>query len=137
MSDTDKTLPERINAKLTYQDIALVLNLDAAGKTQTEIAAVVGVGQSQISRLLAEFGDTRGVAKQRLHASADQIAKSAMVASEVAAKRGDGSVALELLDRMDVAPKKREGSNRGAQVVVMVGGSNPAALPDFSVVEHV
>lgn len=114
--------------KLTQRDIALVVKL-AETKPQTEIAKIVGVSQAQISRLLAQFADTRGLAKAHLRSAAQKVAEAAVEASSVAAKRGDGSVALELLDRLDVAPKKAQGGHGSTQVMVVVGQAHPDALP--------
>lgn len=115
--------------KLSHADIAMVLDL-AEKKSQNELAKLVGVSQSQISRVLSTFEDTRALAKATLHAKAAEVAEMAVGAAGVASKRGDGSVALELLDRLEVVPRKtREPGSGGAKVLVVVGQSTPNALP--------
>ena len=116
--------------KLTHAEIALVVGMAGEGKKQVEIAAFFKVSQPTISSILKKFGDSRAAAKARLHAEADNIALHAVTASMQAASHGDGSVSLELLDRLDVAPKKRDPKGEtGSKIMIVVGQSNPAALP--------
>src|SRR5262249_36395238 len=133
LKDTQDTpLPDRINSKLSWEDCANVLRLDASGKSSAEIAAFYGVNRSTITRLLAAFGnDTREIAKRKLSASAVHLADQAILASEKAAARGDGSVALELLDRTETLQKRDKVTDTGPKVVLVVGHQNPpdSALP--------
>jgi DNA-binding XRE family transcriptional regulator len=121
------------NGKLTYQDIGLLVQLrQHKHLSQTELADIFGVTQSTISRLLLQFEDTRVVAKQRLHSEAAAIVDATVQATKVAALRGDANPGLELLDRLDIAVKKRQEAPGGAKVMIMVGGGG--ALPDLPTV---
>jgi len=114
---------------LSWEDVALAVTLDAGGKSQQEIATLLKVNQSSISKVLTKFKDTRQIAKIRLRASAELIASRILRATEVAAERGDAAAALEVLDRIDAVPKRQERQS-GNRVMVVVGGM-PA--PDFNI----
>ena len=120
--------------KLTYKDVALVLNLHDAGKSQASIAQMFDISQGQVSKILNGFSDSREAARRRLKASAMKLVRHAMKASAIAAQRGDADPALEMLDRLDVAPKRQAVvAGTGPKVMIVVGGSNPAALPTIDV----
>lgn len=116
---------------LSYEQLSMVIKLSVAGKTQVEIADIIGCTQPTISRVLSEFTDTTGIAKIRLKGAAELMAERVIQASGVAASRGDASPALEVLDRIDALPKRQTGSKEGGtKVVVVVGSVTP---PTFSV----
>ncbi len=128
----DTSLP-RVRGKLSYDQISLILQMSAAGEPVKAIAAYFQIRAETVWRLLQKFADTSAEAKARLKMSAARLADAALLAADRGAQRGDGSVALELLDRLDVAPKRMaQASASGVQVMVVVGGNNPSALPDFS-----
>jgi IS30 family transposase len=56
--------PRELGEKLRPIDEATILELAAAGKSQTEIAQIVGCNQSTVSRTLAEWADSRGLARK-------------------------------------------------------------------------
>ena len=120
--------------------MSLTLQLHNQGKPQTEIAKIMGVTQSAVSRVLSKFPDTRKIARAMITASAVQMVHHTMKAAKIAADGGDATPALEVLDRLDVLSAKRSAtpSTAGSRVVVIVGGvpglSTPAvnALPDFT-----
>lgn len=127
---------------MTTEQIELALKMESEGKKQVEIAAAMGVDQSSISRALAKFPDSRVTARRRMVAAADNAAIHVLTAMKEAADRGDGSVALEVLDRLDVLPSKKHtaGGSGAPQVVVVVGAPpnapiNVNALPTFSDVD--
>ena len=124
---------------MTEEQIEQALKLESEGKKQTEIAAIMGIHQSSISRALSKFPDSRVTARRRLIAAADNAAIHVLTAMKQAADRGDGAVALEVLDRLDVLPNKKHtaGGSGAPQVVVVVGAPpntpiNVNALPVFS-----
>ncbi len=118
---------------LSYEQINLILKLSASeGKTQVEIADIMGVTQPTVSRILSEFTDTSLLAKLRLKGSAELMAERVIVASQVAAARGDASPALEVLDRIDALPKRLSGaSGGGPKVIVVVGSVTPPKLAEI------
>jgi hypothetical protein len=109
-------------------DVALVLALRQKEATQAEIAKVMNIGVDTVARVLADFGDTRPLAKAYLQNKAEQITRDAVRASAVASQTGKGEVALELLDRLDVAPKRQE-EQKGSKVVIVVGSADVKSLP--------
>lgn len=119
----------RRGSKLSLTDVGVALRLAEEGKSQATIAELLGVNQSNVSRALAAFTDTRTIAKSRLNQAADRVAKDALVASAKAAKRGDAAPALEILDRLDVAPRKHQDGSGGAKVMVVIGQPSVGALP--------
>lgn len=118
--------PSKRPGKLDANAHALILRLSVAGKTQAEIAQIVGVHQTRVGQVLATFGtDTRESAKKKLYAAAEKVADHALRGSET-----DVWAALELLDRTDTLPKKDRSSGRqGGNVLVVVGNPDPRALP--------
>ena len=108
--------------RLSYDEVSALLKLESSGKTQQEIADIFHISQSNVSRIVSQFKDTRILAKQRLHGAAEVMAERVIQAAEVASRRGDGSVALEVLDRVDALPKRSDGGG-GARVVVIVGNA--------------
>ncbi len=123
---------------MTQEQLEIALKMEADGKTQTEIGAAFGINQSAVSRALAKFPDSRATARRRLIAESDNFAVHIIKAAKEAAERGDGAVALEVLDRLDVLPNKKHtaGGNGAPSVVVVVGAPpntpiNVSALPRF------
>lgn len=119
---------------MNEDQIALMLHLQNAGKTHKEIADVVGVSESSISRAMAKFTDTRKLAKAKLIAAAGDMAEQTITAARKAAERGDAGPALEVLDRLDVLASKRQSAqNVGPKVMVVVGGvPTGGSLPSIS-----
>lgn len=109
-------------SRLTRAEIGSILSLARAGKTQTEIAQALGCNVSTVSRWLEKLDDTTELAKQRLRNSAEAL-------SERVIRDADVDQSLEVLDRLDVLPKKQsEGNRTGVQIVIGMPG-NPAG-PD-------
>jgi DNA-binding MarR family transcriptional regulator len=126
----DISLPR--NGKLTYEEIAALIQLRASRPelTQKQLGDLFGITQGQISRLLGNFVDMTKLAKLRLKANADRAARATLKAIDVAAEKGDAAPGLELLDRLDVASKKRQDGGGGARVMIVIGGQGQAGLPD-------
>lgn len=132
----DTSLP-RVRGRLSYDQIALIVSMNAAGEPTQAIADYFQIRRETLWKILQKFADTSAEAKARLKMSASRLADAAILAADRGAQRGDGSVALELLDRLDVAPKRMaaQAGTSGVQVIVVVGNGNPAALPDFGALE--
>jgi transcriptional regulator with XRE-family HTH domain len=120
------------NGKLTYEEVAALIQLRASKPelTQKQLAEIFGITQGQISRLLGNFVDMTKLAKLRLKANADRAARATLKAIDVAAERGDAAPGLELLDRLDVAAKRRQDGGGSARVMIVIGGQGQAGLPD-------
>lgn len=116
------------HAKLSWEDIALMVQM-SDHRTQAELATIFHVSEALVQQMLGKFADARPAARKRLHGAARQFAEDVIHASAVAAKRGDATPALEVLDRIDALPKRASGPHDGAKVVVIVGGgTHPASL---------
>ena len=125
------------NGKLTYQDIGLLVSMrnhDPERWTQKALAEYFHITQPQISKLLAAFSDTTNLARLRLKAESDRVARATLKAIDVAAARGDAEAGLELLDRLEVAKKRQTSGDGGAKVMIVVGGG--AALPELPVIDQ-
>ena len=110
-SDTSKY------AKLTRSDIGLVYKLHKDGLTQVQIAQLLGVNQSSVSRILSDWGDTKQAAQ-------DYLASKAL---DVAARAVTESDPLDLLERIDVV-KGKGGDKSGSGLTIQIG----IAMPDLS-----
>ena len=123
MPEAVQELEQRIDRpkyrRVSRQLEGLILKLAEAGKTQTEIAAIVHVSQPTVSRTLDELSDTRIIAKAILNNGSKRLAQRIV-------KHADVDQALEVLDRIDVAPKRRdEPSSSQVMVIVQQGSSIP------------
>lgn len=98
-------------SRLDYDEIALLLRLRDAGKTQTEIAQVLGCSQPTVSTVLKEFTDTRELAKLTLNSNAKRLTDRVI-------EQADVDQSLELLDRIGVAEKRHGEKTTAVQVNV-------------------
>jgi transposase-like protein len=115
--------PIRDYSRLSRTEVGLILKLSEAGKTQVEIAQTIGCNQSTVSHWLNEFADSRETAKHVLRSGAEKLAERIV-------KQADVEQALEVLDRLDVAPKKRDTHLGNAiQIVVNTPGQTSLAPP--------
>ena len=88
-------VPARVRGKhLTQAQIALLLNLRDSGLLETEIAKrpELSCSVSTVSRTLAQFSDTRTLARRHLESSALPVARSVVRAS-----RSDGNLGCKVL----------------------------------------
>ncbi len=111
-------------SRLTLAEESLILQLANEGKSQTAIAQVLGCSQPTVSRVIHAFTDTREHAKRILHNGAAKLATKVVDASDV-------DQALEVLDRLDVAPKRVAAA--GAGVNILIGMPGQAIGPDVIV----
>lgn len=112
MADSALTERKRDYSRLTRAELGSLIALARAGKTQTEIAQALNCNISTVSRWLAQFEDTTELAKQRLKNSANTLAERVV-------KDADVEQSLEVLDRLEVLPKRQNDSNRtGVQIFV-------------------
>ena len=89
--------------RLSYDEVSALLKLDASGKKQQEIAEIFGISQSNVSRIISQFKDTRVLAKQRLHGAAELLADRVLHAADVAAVIAAIKEADSIRDRSRVA----------------------------------
>jgi hypothetical protein len=67
--------PREAGEPLRPIDEATILDLAAMGKSQTEIAGLVGCHQSTVSRTLADWSDSRGLARKYAEAKSLEMMK--------------------------------------------------------------
>lgn len=131
-----ETALERIpdHTRLSRGDQALILKLREDGRTQVEIAQLVGCHQSSVSRLLQDFSDTRLLARETLRRDAHRFAERVVESADV-------DQSLEVLDRLEVLPKRQSDSKGGVSVLIGINaspiGPDPIALsPSVTDVIH-
>lgn len=131
--------PERIQdySRLSRAELALILQFHDEGLTQVAIATKVGCSQATVSRTLQDFSSTTHLAKLRANNQALKVAEAAIKGSIQAAHNGKPESALELLDRLDIAPKRRdEASSSQVTVIVQQANGIPGITPALSPVPH-
>lgn len=106
--------------RLTQREVALLLQLSELGKSQTEIAQVIGCNISTVSRTLDQWQDNRQVARRFLEANSPKLAKTIV-------KSKDAATALRTLQKLDVV--RDDQASGGSQVVVMIGTSDQPLSP--------
>ncbi|MGV1037697.1 MAG: hypothetical protein ACOYD0_11835 [Candidatus Nanopelagicales bacterium] len=111
--------PERKKGqRLTHGEIRLALLLRDEGLSQWAIAHRLNTTQATISRLLAQWQDTRVIAKAVLHKAAKKMATRLV-------DEASASETIDILERIEVlAPKKRDTEDSG-KVNVMIGINIP------------
>lgn len=126
IADSFDDAPERIHepkyTRVSRQKETLILKLSEAGKSQTEIAGIVGVSQPTVSRTLAEFVDTRIVAKALLNRHATALAERVIKEANVAES-------IDVLERIEVLAPKQANSAHGAAISIVIGMPGSPAGP--------
>jgi hypothetical protein len=106
--------PRRKGKHLTAKEIALCLSLRASSNPEARrmqsIANVVGTSVASVSRTLAQFSDTRPLARRYLEGSALPLARSVVEAST-----DDGALGVKVLTGLGVL-----GASVGHGVAVQV-----------------
>lgn len=116
MSESATAEAIRDYSRLSRDEIALIKQLAKTGKTQDQIAQIVGCSQPTVSKWLEIVIDPIEDAKHILRTNAPRLAQRVV-------KDADVDQSLEVLDRLEVAPKRQMDSNRiGLQVNVGMPG---------------
>lgn len=106
--------PIRDYSRLTRAEHAAILKLRDLGKTQVEIAQVIGCSQPTVSDTLREFEDTRLLAGHILRAGASHLATTVV-------KTTHAGTALEALRDMQVSEKRAPDQGKSGGVQVFIG----------------
>jgi len=118
--------PREPGEKLRPIDEAAILELAAARKSQTEIAQIVGCNQSTVSRTLAEWADSRGLARKYAEAKSLDMMKRFV-------KEAPPADILKLQAKLDVVREDKEAA-RDTGIVINIGApGHPIRLPDLDV----
>ena len=122
-----KLKPKRTQGKshLSYTQIGLALKLRDEGKTQDEIAQCLNRDRSAIAKLLLSFVDTRPLATLRLH-------NRALGFAETVIRDANVEESLEMLDRLEVVPKRQIDQSKANQVNIVIGMPGHPIGPDLS-----
>jgi hypothetical protein len=115
--------PREPGEQLRPIEEATILELSAAGKTQAEIAGIIGCNQSTVSRTLAEWTDTRGFARKYAEAKSLDMMKRFV-------KDASPAEILKMQQKLDVIRDDRQ--EGGNQLIVMLGtAEHPLSPPDI------
>jgi hypothetical protein len=122
-------------AKLTFSDIELLLRLHDAGKTQVEIAQVIGCSQTTVSATLAKLKQTPETVKALMKGETAGVLTNWRKAARIAAKRGDHRPAREWIEAAhpELRPQPAN-STAGGGVTINIGiAGQPLRVPDVTV----
>jgi uncharacterized protein YjcR len=131
MADALQPLPDTGPAyvpsykRITPQQRLLIRQLHREGKSQPEIAQILGCSQPTISKWLAEFIDTTSDANEFLRNKALAMAKDIE-------KNGKPDVKLKALQGLGVASE----NSGGPAVVIQIGGQNADIQVSFAPVSQ-
>ena len=120
-----KPKPNRGKSHLSYPEIGLALKLREEGLTQTEIGQRLDRDTSTICDLLANFVDTRPLATKYLQHRAMSFARKVSQDANV-------EESLEMLDRLEVVPKRQIDSSQAGHVNIVIGMPGHPIGPDLS-----
>ena len=133
--DQTPAQPDIDYSRLSHADIATALRLSADGRSQRDIAQVIGCHHSSIARLQAEFGDTTFLAKSATRHEALRLAKATVEGAILSANLGRVTAGLELLDRLDVVNAKRDHEDKSSKILIQIGSPSQPIGPDPLLIE--
>jgi hypothetical protein len=126
---------DRDYGRLSIADLGLIARLHREGRTQREIAAIIGCSQPSVGyalkRLAANSEDIVAVMKAKSQKALEQWE----TATEVAAKRGDHRPAREFIEAAHPELRPQQGnSGGGGGVTIIIGQPGaPISLPVIEV----
>jgi hypothetical protein len=126
--------------RLTPAQMHLILQLAAEERQQIDIADIVGVHVSTISRFLKQIGDPHKVVQQVMQGDSLQALTDWKVARRKAAKRGDHRPSREWLEAAYPELRPQQASHAGGggvTVIVAVPGGDQNPRPAIQVLEAV
>lgn len=112
--DAADSTPERkslAHVPFSTKEIQLAIMLREQKKTLHEIGAVLGRSHEGVRKILEEWTPTADLAKATLR-------RGAVVLADRVIAQADVTQALEVLDRLDVLPKRNTSSDNKVQVVI-------------------
>ena len=123
MTQTEQLQRKPDYSRLTRAEINSVFALHKAGRNQAQIAETLGCNISTVSRWLDTLHDTTDQAKATARNAAQKL-------TERVIRDADVDQSLEVLDRLDVLPRKERGAGAGSQVNIVIGMPNTPAGND-------
>jgi hypothetical protein len=134
VDDARTTVAPSKYARLSTEDIRDILEMHGEGKTQVEIAKVIGCAQSSVQRTLRAFSLDAKSIRALLRVLTYDALEAWVNAMRIAANRGDHRPAKELLEAAYPVLRPQpahNGGGGGVTVIVAVPGSdNP--LPSIA-----
>jgi hypothetical protein len=122
--------------RMSLADIELLLRMHEDGKTQEQIAEVIGCTQSAVSQQLAKLKETPAFVQALMKGDSLNALKQWKRATRIAAKRGDHRPAREWIEAAhpELRPQSNNhGGGGGVTVYVAVpGATNPRPVIDVS-----
>jgi hypothetical protein len=128
MSDTGHT-------KLKAAHMQTILQLAADGKTQQEIASVIGCNQATISRFLRSVADPQELVQKLMRGGSLDVLRQWKRATSVASKRGDHRPSREWIEAAYPELRPQQGNSAGGGGVTINIGmpGSPIALPTIDI----
>jgi DNA-binding CsgD family transcriptional regulator len=124
--------------RLSLEDLGEILRLSSKGKSQREIAALVGCSQPSVSYALKRMTDGPDSIRALAKAKATKALEQWDTAIEAAAKRGDHRPAREFIElaHSELRPQPAAQNYGGVTVVVAMPGGleNPRPVINVSAV---
>ena len=118
--------------RLTTSQMHLILHLAADNRTQVEIAGIVGVSQSTVSRFLSQVADPYKIVQQLMRGQTLEAMSDWRRARRKASKRGDHRPAREWIELAypELRPQPTDHSTGVTVYVAVPGANNPRPVID-------
>jgi len=111
---------EGTGKRMSMRARSLMLQLADAGKSQTDIAQVIGCSVSTVCRTLDELGDNRALARRQLEAAAPKLVRTVVNSK-------DAATALRALGKLDVVREDNAGG--GVNIAIAFGQAEALSPP--------
>lgn len=133
--DAAVQMSQRDFTRLTVTDKFAIISLDKIGRTQTEIAKAVGCSQSTVSACLKLANSSDDVTRKVAKMHAPDAVQHVVDSMAPAAKRGDPTPALRLLELGEpkLGRQATTGLGIGGITVIIGQPGQPVALPDIPI----
>jgi len=112
--------PREPGEQLRPADEARILALAAKGVSQTDIAKEVGCHQSTVSRTIAQYDDSRPLARKYLEARALDLTRRLVEGAKP-------ETILRVLGKLDVVRDDGQDADPGSQTLMLIGSPLPDA----------
>jgi hypothetical protein len=118
--------------RLTTSQMHLILHLAADNRTQVEIAGIVGVSQSTVSRFLSQVADPYKIVQQLMRGQTLEAMSDWRRARRNASRRGDHRPAREWIEMAypELRPQPTDHSTGVTVYVAVPGANNPRPVID-------
>jgi transcriptional regulator with XRE-family HTH domain len=117
--------------RLSFEDLGEILRLASKGKTQRQIAELVGCSQPSVSYALKRMADGPDSIRALAKAKATQALEHWERATKTAADRGDHRPAREFIElaHTELRPQQQAQNHGGVTVIVAMPGGGETPRP--------